>query len=91
MRFVDAHVHVGLKDPELGTRVAEELERLDMGLFHCGLTPQSWECDEHAWGAVSRVRVGAGLHPWWVQPSALNVAFEEAVGEKRLGDAVQMP
>lgn len=87
MRFVDAHVHVGLKDPELGTRVAEELERLDMGLFHCGLTPQSWECDEHAWGAVSRVRVGAGLHPWWVQPSALNVAFEEAVGEKRLGDA----
>lgn len=65
--LVDAHVHVGLESPDHATMLSTELDRLDMGMFHCGLDPRTWKDDRDSLGTIPRVRVGAGLHPWWVQ------------------------
>ena len=63
-RLYDMHVHLDFMHNMRA--VAGEAEELGLGLFATTVTPAGFErtCAEVA--AAPNVRVGVGLHPWWV-------------------------
>ena len=60
----DMHVHLDFMRAMAG--VASEAEELGLGLFATTVTPAGYERAHAALQAAPNVRVGAGLHPWWV-------------------------
>ena len=60
----DMHVHLDfMRHPEA---VAQEAERLGLGMFACTVTPEGFQHVLPALIDASNVRLGVGLHPWWV-------------------------
>ena len=60
----DMHVHLDfMRHPEA---VAQEAERLGLGMFACTVTPEGFQRVLPALSDASNVRLGVGLHPWWV-------------------------
>ncbi|WP_418740054.1 TatD family hydrolase [Enorma sp.] len=64
MRFVDTHVHLDLMTN--GVEVARAAQDLDMGLFCTTVTPNDAVAARERFSCCPNVRVGAGLHPWWL-------------------------
>lgn len=64
MRLVDAHIHVDrLDDPR---SFAAQANDEGIGLFSNTLVPQDFEKAVCLLGDFDNVRIGVGLHPWWV-------------------------
>lgn len=60
----DMHVHLDFMQDMAG--VAAEADGLGLGLFATTVTPSGYEQARSALQGAPNVRVGAGLHPWWV-------------------------
>lgn len=67
MRFVDMHVHLDLMTN--GVEVARAAQDLGMGLFCTTVTPNDAVAARERFSCCPNVRVGAGLHPWWLADS----------------------
>lgn len=60
----DIHVHLDfMRDM---ASVAADAEALGLGLFAVTVEPKGYERARRELADASNVRVGAGLHPWWV-------------------------
>ena len=60
----DMHVHLDFAvDP---AAVAREADELGLGLFACTVAPDGYDGMRTLPAKATNVRVGAGLHPWWV-------------------------
>ncbi len=60
----DAHVHLDfMQDPR---SVAREAAEIGLGLFAVTVTPQRFERAVEMLKNEANVRVGVGLHPWWI-------------------------
>lgn len=64
MRIVDMHVHLDLMTN--GVEVARAAQDLGMGLFCTTVTPNDAVAARERFSCCPNVRVGAGLHPWWL-------------------------
>ncbi len=66
MAFVlfDMHCHLGFYDD--AARQARELSALGVGAFSNTVTPEEFVSQQAALAGAESVRVGVGLHPWWV-------------------------
>lgn len=64
MRIVDMHVHLDLMTN--GAEVARAAQDLGMGLFCTTVTPNDAVAARERFSCCPNVRVGAGLHPWWL-------------------------
>lgn len=60
----DMHVHLDFMQDARG--VAAEAERLGLGMFAVTVTPEGYEQTARELVDAPNVRVGVGLHPWWV-------------------------
>ncbi len=60
----DMHCHLGFCSD--APRAARELAALGVGAFSNTVTPAEFEAQHVALAGAPNVRVGAGLHPWWV-------------------------
>ncbi|MDI9591275.1 MAG: TatD family hydrolase [Acidobacteriota bacterium] len=60
----DMHVHLDLMRDARG--VAREAERVGLGMLAVTVTPDGYERAAKALSGRANVRVGVGLHPWWV-------------------------
>ncbi len=64
VRLIDAHVHLNwFAEPGA---VAAQAASNGVGLFCCTVTPREYEEALRVVGSETNVRVGVGLHPWWV-------------------------
>lgn len=64
MRFVDTHVHLDLMTN--GVEIARAAQDLGIGLFCTTVTPHDTAAALKRFSNRPNVRVGAGLHPWWL-------------------------
>lgn len=64
MRFVDTHVHLDLMTN--GVEIARAAQDLGIGLFCTTVTPHDTIVALKRFSNRPNVRVGAGLHPWWL-------------------------
>lgn len=64
MKFVDMHVHLDLMTN--GVEIARAAQDLDMGFFCTTVTPHDAVAARERFSFCPNVRVGAGLHPWWL-------------------------
>lgn len=63
-RLWDMHVHLDfMREPQA---VAQEADELGLGLFAVTVTPAGFERMQAELAGAPNVRVGVGLHPWWV-------------------------
>ena len=80
MRYVDAHMHLDLMEqPDAYLRRAAGAQT---GLFSCTVEPQAYGPALGGFGGSPYVRVGLGLHPWWV-------AADPAQAQKQLDSFLQ--
>lgn len=64
LRYWDMHVHLDfMRD---AAAVAGEAADLGLGMFAVTVTPEGYEKTARELAAAPNVRVGVGLHPWWV-------------------------
>lgn len=69
MRLVDMHMHLGFAQD---TRVfARHLEEDGVAAFSNTVTPGEYEMLEMSIGEDASLRLGLGLHPWWVESATL--------------------
>ena len=59
-------MHVHLDFMQHAARVAHEARDLGLGLFAVTVTPEGFVYAQGELADTSNVRVGVGLHPWWV-------------------------
>lgn len=81
----DMHCHLGFC-PD-APQAARELAALGVGMFSNTVTPAEFAAQHAALATAPNVRVGAGLHPWWVgEPARPGAAVEslDAAGAPEL-------
>lgn len=86
----DMHCHLGFCPH--ASRAARELDALGVGVFSNTVTPAEFAMQHVELDGASNVRVGAGLHPWWVggdealaASGSAPLAAAEVVGAGDLG------
>ena len=65
MRICDMHVHLGFiaNAPQVVVDAAAD----GLALFANTVTPEEYvTAREEAWSRATNVRMGVGMHPWWV-------------------------
>ncbi len=72
LTLLDMHCHLGFYDD--AARQARELSALGVGAFSNTVTPEEFAVQQVALAGAENVRVGVGLHPWWI-------GVGEAVGD----------
>ncbi len=60
----DMHCHLGFCSD--AAQAARELSSLGVGAFSNTVTPAEFAVQKEVLAGATNVRVGAGLHPWWV-------------------------
>lgn len=64
MQMVDMHCHPSfLADP---AAFAQAAQHAGLGMFATTVTPEDYDRARLQLGSASNVRLGVGLHPWWV-------------------------
>lgn len=81
----DLHCHL---DFDLDARAAAQaLAELDMGAFSTTVTPEGYERARELLEPFGNVRVGLGLHPWWIADGRLGpqdvALFERLAKDER--------
>lgn len=70
MSVADAHLHLDFfADPEA---FAREAHACGLQVFANSVTPQGFAATTTATQGMPHVRVGLGLHPWWVDKASLD-------------------
>ncbi|QWT18020.1 TatD family hydrolase [Collinsella sp. zg1085] len=64
-RFVDMHCH--LDRIAHATQVAAALQEQDIAVFCTPVTPEESLCAQHQFEHELHIRVGVGMHPWWIE------------------------
>ena len=64
-KLVDMHMHVGFADDPMA--LASELAHDDISAFSNTVTPQEYCTLAPQLRDASDLRLGVGLHPWWIQ------------------------
>ena len=81
----DLHCHLDF-DPDVRV-AAQELAELDMGAFSTTVTPEGYEWACELLEPFGNVRVGLGLHPWWIADGRLGsqdvALFERLAKDER--------
>ena len=85
IRLVDMHCHLDFgEDPQA---LAADLQRLGIGCLSATVTPDAYAGAASTLAPYDNVRVGLGMHPWWVAEGlpgdALLKRFEQLVSETR--------
>lgn len=82
LRLIDAHVHLGwFADP---VAVAADAASIGLGMFCCTVGPEDRARAHTLLADAPNVRVGAGLHPWWVaNEPEMGEMLERTVGDVR--------
>lgn len=74
MNLVDAHIHVDhLDDPLV---FAQEAQQAGMGLFSNTVTPEGFAAARDMLAPFDNIRVGLGLHPWWIEEDSQHAAAQ---------------
>ena len=72
----DMHCHLDFcKDP---AHIAHEAEALGTGAFTATVSPAAYESARKTLTPCRNVRVGAGMHPWWVADGRVTYEDVEA-------------
>lgn len=79
MRLVDMHCHLDLMAN--GLEVAREAEGRGIGFFCTTVTPDGTQEARRRFASCPNVRVGAGLHPWWLADGTCGEADVERACE----------
>lgn len=66
MKLFDMHCHLDFLPDDAALSLAREAEARGMHAFSNTVTPAGFERARALFGACGNVRVGVGLHPWWV-------------------------
>lgn len=66
MRLFDMHCHLDFLSDATALSLAREAETRGICAFSNTVTPAGYRRARALLGACENVRVGAGLHPWWV-------------------------
>lgn len=85
----DAHGHWGFAPN--GVAVARRALEAGQGVFSCTVEPTAYAVDRDAFSACSNVRVGLGLHPWFVEAgsagaSQIDAFRAQAAGVRFIGE-----
>lgn len=64
MRLIDMHCHLDLMTN--GTQIAHEAREREIGFFCTTVTPEDAVAAAERFDGCANVRVGIGLHPWWI-------------------------
>ena len=80
---LDAHVHLGFMLDAAG--VARDCAELGLALFANTVTPQEYRRLREELGDRANVRLGVGLHPWWLADGRAGEADAEAVCSELVG------
>lgn len=84
--LADAHVHLGFMSN--AARVAGDAQAAGLGLFVNTVTPQEYlALRREPWVGLPNVRLGVGLHPWWVADGRASQADAELVARLVAGTA----
>lgn len=89
-RLYDMHCH--LDRIENGVEVARELSQQGIAVFCNTVTPADYDVARERFRGRENVRVGAGLHPWWVPEDEddgrrlAELAAERAAGSRYIGE-----
>ncbi|MGN0286122.1 MAG: TatD family hydrolase [Atopobiaceae bacterium] len=76
--LADAHVHLGFMSN--AAQVAGDAQAAGLGLFANTVTPQEYlALRAEPWTQLSNVRLGVGLHPWWVADGRASQADAQLV------------
>lgn len=83
LRLFDMHCHLDFgEDPQA---LAADLQRIGIGCLSATVTPDAYLGAANVLAPYDNVRVGLGLHPWWVAEGAasrsMTDAFCQLVGE----------
>ncbi len=76
LTLFDMHCHLGFYDDT--ARQARELSALGVGAFSNTVTPEEFFAQQAALADAANVRVGVGLHPWWVGAGDVSGARQAA-------------
>lgn len=79
-RYVDMHCHLDFCDNPRD--VSARAAAADSALFSCSVTPAGYLAAKQALDGCLNVRVGLGMHPWWVATG--EIGEEEAALFDRL-------
>lgn len=66
----DMHCHVGLMDN--AEDVATDAEKLELTIFSCEISPSGFLRTREKLESFGNIRVGLGLHPWWIARGELD-------------------
>lgn len=72
----DAHCHLGFAPN--GVAVARRALQAGLGSFSCTIEPTAYAVDRDVFSACSNVRVGLGLHPWFVEAGSAGASQIDA-------------
>ena len=79
LRYWDTHVHLDfMRDM---AKFADEAAGLGLGMFAVTVTPESYAKTARKLAAAPNVRVGVGLHPWWVADGRCDAEAVERAAE----------
>lgn len=66
MKLFDMHCHLDFLPDDAALSLAREAEARGMHAFSNTVTPAGFEHAQELFSACENVRVGVGLHPWWM-------------------------
>ncbi len=79
LKMWDAHVHLDFMHN--AQAVARESAEIGLGLFGVTVTPREYEYAAEMLKEEPNVRVGVGLHPWWIADDRCDLADAARVSE----------
>lgn len=79
-RLVDMHCH--LDRMTNGDEVARKAEAAGIAFFCTTVTPQDAEAAQRRFAAQPNIRVGIGLHPWWIADGTCSLADASQAAER---------
>lgn len=66
MKLFDMHCHLDFLSDDAALGLVREAQACGIHAFSNTVTPEGFERAQALFGACENVRVGVGLHPWWV-------------------------
>lgn len=85
----DMHCHLPLMANAV--EVALDAEAAGLGMFACTCEPAEFTSAQMGLGAYDKLRIGVGLHPWWIRDGKCGLEeakllAERAAGERFIGE-----
>ena len=82
LKLVDAHCHLDFASD--APSIAQKGAQQSIGFFSGTVTPEGFERAEPMLAPYSNVKVGLGLHPWWITQDSFEAGAEGESSVERL-------